>query len=102
MSKKSNLMGIFKIKSQKKVTTLMKCGHVANGEDRFGKPICLICIHNDKNANLPSDSLPDLTDRQAICLECGKIVQSSFGLVFFEHRPIKDTDTFYCGCEGWE
>lgn len=82
---------------------MMKCGHVANGIDKMGNPVCLICISDLKEAKIIDNSpLPDLTGRQAKCLDCGKIVESSLGLVFFDYRPKHAFDSFYCGCKGWE
>jgi hypothetical protein len=80
----------------------MECGHVANGIDRFGHPLCIICIGIDNGSTTVVSTLPNLSNRKATCGDCGKVVDSSLGLVFFEHRPKRETDTYYCGCCGWD
>ena len=53
----------------------------------------------------------DLTGRMAKCaysttrsgnLHNPETVKSGFGLAFFEYKPDKDFDTYYCGCHGWD
>lgn len=29
-------------------------------------------------------------------------VDSDYDLPFFQYRPGRSTDTYYCGCEGWD
>ena len=80
---------------------LMKCGHTANatyGEDN--KPCCAICIPN-KEAFEPADQ-PSLEERTAKCSDCDKETRSSTDLPFFEYRPDRPHDSYYCGCRGWE
>jgi hypothetical protein len=62
---------------------------------------------------------PDLTGRIAVCNQHRKPGQyaralmtsddpgpgrapSSWKLPFFEHRPDRETDSYYCGCWGFE
>lgn len=76
---------------------IMKCGHSASGTTIEGKPYCVIC-----NCGETAESKPDLTKRQAKCYYCGKVTRSDYSLPFFESKPDKDYDEYYCGCEGWE
>jgi len=83
----------------------MKCGHTANAHttNKDGKTIeiCCLCSGNpDAKIEVPP---PDLTGRKACCDHCRKLVDSNFEhLAFFEYRPSKDTDRYYCGCMGWD
>lgn len=45
---------------------------------------------------------PDLTGRKAKCSYGDKIVDSKWSLPFFNYRPGKEFDEYYCGCWGWE
>lgn len=77
---------------------LMACGHVANAEDAAThKPCCVIC-----NCHKIAQNKPDLRNRVAKCSTCGHITKSDFSLPFFEYRPDFKTDTYYCGCYGWD
>lgn len=76
---------------------LMKCGHTAQGTTADGKPYCVIC----DCAEVENDT-PDLTGRQAKCCYCGRVAKSDYDLPFFEAKPDKDFDEYYCGCEGWD
>jgi len=80
---------------------LMKCGHVAQGENSEGKPCCVICFP-DVESQIVDEEAPDLTGREAKCSECGRIVPSSYDLPFFEHRPDHEFDDYYNGCRGWD
>lgn len=44
----------------------------------------------------------DLSQREAMCECCTKVVPSSSKLAFFKHRPHLGVDGYYCGCRGWE
>lgn len=80
----------------------MECGHQANGE-RDGKPVCVICIGLDPGAEVARAELVDLSGRVAVCPDCGQRKPSNtHGLPFFQHRPDRDTDSFYDGCKGWD
>jgi len=83
------------------MSTLMKCGHVAQGVDSKGNPVCVICVGITPDAEIIEDNLPDLNSRIAICTYCGKTRPSDFGLPFFEYRPDKRLDKWYDGCLGW-
>lgn len=77
---------------------LMTCGHVANAVDAAThEPCCVIC-----NCHEIMQDKPDLTNRVAKCSTCGHITKSDFSLPFFEYRPNLQTDTYYCGCYGWD
>jgi hypothetical protein len=78
---------------------LMKCGHSSLGTLN-GKPVCPSCVGINKGAEEVAD-IPDLTDRKASCIYCKRLVVSNTDLPFFEHRPLLETDSYYCGCKGW-
>lgn len=87
---------------------LMCCGHVSNAVTSDGKPCCVICsafVPNEIAFLIDREIVNDtdgLEGRQAECSWCGKKVQSKWTLPFFEHRPYKPTDGYYCGCGGWD
>jgi hypothetical protein len=105
---------------------MMKCGHASNSvlSRVAGKevdppiPACVIC-----DCFEPAAIVPDLTGRIALCVyrgckaeqarrrdthygEFGKdgrsFAPSSVNLPFFEHRPDKPNDIYFCGCMGWD
>lgn len=78
---------------------MMTCGHTANAKTSDGKPCCVICSCYTVDE---TKTLPDLTGRFAECTDCRKTVPSRFNLPFFQHRPNQQTDTYYCGCFGWD
>lgn len=80
---------------------MMQCGHSANGTTSNGDPCCVICFGFTDKAELVAEQ-PDLTGRIALCSPCKKPVPSSDKLPFFNYRPTVDTDSYYCGCRGWE
>ena len=79
---------------------MMKCGHAANAT-HDGKPICAICFGITPDAEIIADTAPDLTGRKARCKYCSEVRDSKASLPFFEYRPKQKTDSFYCGCRGW-
>ena len=81
------------------MTPMMKCGHAANAT-RKGKPCCAICVGLTENGAIPVET-PPLEGRVAQC-SCGNSKPSSLNLAFFEHRPKCQTDSYYCGCRGWD
>lgn len=81
---------------------LMKCGHVAQGEDGDGNPVCIICIGIKEGAREVDPHPPELKGRMAECTDCGKTVESSYDLPFFAHYPDREKDSYYCGCWGWD
>lgn len=111
------------------MAVMMKCGHAANATSD-GKPACVICAMIDSGWNVVDDSPPDLSQRRARCTDYGRVGRydgnqgckrgtpcnceepSSDGittdgkpsrLAFFEYRPGKEFDEFYCGCSvGWD
>lgn len=36
------------------------------------------------------------------CYRCGSMESSKPSLPFFEYRPDKEYDSYYCGCFGWD
>lgn len=36
------------------------------------------------------------------CYGCGSYDNSRPSLPFFEYRPDREYDTYYCGCYGWD
>ena len=81
---------------------LMKCGHTAQGKDRFGNPVCAICVGLMTEAREVDPSPPDISGRMARCPDCHTEVKSDFSLPFFSHRPNSLKDAYYCGCRGWD
>lgn len=75
---------------------MMACGHTANGTLANGEPCCAICSCTEVVKK------PLLEGRKARCSYCGKETDSNYGLAFFEFRPEKEYDLYYCGCEGWD
>lgn len=89
---------------------MMKCGHRAAGESN-GKPACVICLGLDQNATVVDEGYKVPEGRKARCTYYGSMVRgevckseqpSSLSLAFFERRPEKEFDSFYCGCYGWD
>ena len=80
---------------------MMKCGHAANAKTADGRPCCAICagLTDEAYEAVPP---PPLEGRKAVCSACGKKTDSRLELPFFEYRPDKETDMYYCGCFGWD
>lgn len=78
------------------MTTLMKCGCVAQGTSE-GKPVCVVHMCHEV-----AENVPDLTGRMARCPYCSTEKPSALNLPFFEHKPGQVRDGFYCGCMGWD
>ena len=84
---------------------MMKCGHASNSkkilDDGTKVNSCIICRCTEE-----AESLPSLEGRVAVCGQHKggnpKEVESSWKLPFFEYRPDKENDTYYCGCWGWD
>ena len=94
------------------VTVLMACGHVAQGVNGNGDPVCVVCFGIREGATVVAEK-PSLEGRRAYCSyatgrdgESPKVhsegVPSSWDLPFFSYRPERETDTYYCGCWGWD
>lgn len=82
---------------------LMKCGHVANAIDKNGKPVCAICAPNVDGVTVGraiDSETGGLEGRKARCSWCSHTTDSRWNLPFFEYRPDKETDSYYCGCGG--
>lgn len=84
------------------MSVIMKCGHVAQGKDEAGNPVCVICVGITPNAKIIDESKPNLEGRKATCFYCRREQPSNTDLPFFEHRPDRETDAYYCGCYGWD
>lgn len=80
---------------------MMKCGHAANATHN-GKPVCAICFGLTPDAEIVADTAPDLTGRKAECRYCNCKADSNENLPFFKYRPKQKTDSYYCGCRGWD
>ena len=82
---------------------IMRCGHSANSTKQIAVddeiPYCVICDCDEIVGEVDNFTLQG---RKAKCSYCDKIVDSDFGLPFFENRPTKEYDSYYCGCEGWD
>lgn len=80
---------------------LMSCGHTANAHGEGGKPVCVICFGFNPKAEREAIVAPDLAGRDMRCAYCGKSHSSNLNAAFFEYRPSLGTDSYYCGCQGW-
>ncbi len=81
---------------------MLACGHSANAVDENGNPCCAICFGLKDGASETVVKTPDLKGRKAKCSMCDRTEPSSIDLAFFEYRPEKPTDLYYCGCKGWD
>ena len=63
---------------------LMQCGHAAQAREQNGNPVCVICVGIDTKARQIETVRPRLEGRTARC-SCGKEVESSSDLPFFEY-----------------
>lgn len=78
----------------------MSCGCVAQGYRTDTKEP--VCVTHDCDEVVKE--IPSLEGRKARCAYCQTVVDSSYGLPFFEHRPnhYQNFDGYYCGCRGWD
>lgn len=77
----------------------MKCDHASNSTSD-GKPWCIIC-----NCGIVEKEMREnegLENRFAKCSYCGSKTPSNWFLPFFEYRRDRETDSYYCGCGGWD
>ena len=84
---------------------LMKCGHVANAIDENGKPICAFCAPDVDGVTVErviDSETGGLEGRKARCTWCGRVTNSRWNLPFFAYSAKSDTDSYYCGCGGWD
>lgn len=81
------------------MSVLMKCGHTANALTN-GKPCCAICVPKREAFEIVEGF--DLKNRIAKCCYCSKKRTSDLDLPFFEYKPNKEFDEYYCGCYGWD
>ena len=84
---------------------MMECGHAAQGTmkipdfDNEGQIDIHVCVICDCKIVIPN---PTLDGRMARCPYCKKETPSRIKLPFFQHREGNDTDSYYCGCRGWD
>lgn len=88
-------------KSGNSMKPLMKCGHTANAVTAEGKPCCVIYAPSEDSYTILLER-PELTGRLAKCSDCGAVTDSKWRLPFFEYKPDKEYDEYYCGCYGWD
>ena len=87
---------------------MMKCGHAANAVNGLGKPVCVLCIGLGIGCNEIDHTFEVSKNREAICCykygscEIHGKKPSSTDLAFFESKPDKEFDEYYCGCHGWD
>lgn len=86
------------------MTRMMKCGHTSNAVNGRGDPVCIICLGIVSGADEVDENPPDFAGRVASCSYCRREQPSSNfrKLAFFEYRPSYKTDSYYCGCRGWD
>ena len=77
----------------------MKCGHVSNSTCN-DKPYCVICSCGLVEKEVKSNE--GLENRLASCIYCRREKPSDWELPFFSYNEDKDTDSYYCGCRGWD
>lgn len=78
---------------------LMECGHTNNALHN-GEPACAGCgCYNAVREVIGSDGIEG---RTAECEACRLTTSSKWSLPFFHHRPDRETDSYYCGCRGWD
>src|SRR4029077_7656227 len=94
-------------------TPILSCGHDATKHfkhswEHFHKGshspwYCEVC-----GSDSPIKFRPGLAGRQAKCTYCGALAASDgeqgkyCDLPFFQHRPERERDSYYCGCRGWD
>lgn len=89
-----------------KIKYLMACGHIAQAVDgKTGEPGCVFCFPSPKSM-IVERVIENMTDglegRKAKCAWCNKKTDSRWDLPFFEYKPDKEYDEYYCGCGGWD
>lgn len=87
------------------MSPMMKCGHAANAvRSGTNDPVCVICMGIDPGADRVDNSPSDFAGRMASCSYCRRERSSSEfeRLAFFKYRPDSKTDSYYCGCRGWD
>ena len=92
----------------------MRCGHATTAVDGSGHPVCPLC--QNYLGRTVAETQPVLEGRVARCWydtegvhkPIGREravpgpVPSSLDLPFFEYRPGKAEDGYYCGCQSWD
>lgn len=80
---------------------IMKCGHVVDEKH----PKCDLCNCTTILREVMNNT-DGLENRKARCCQHKTSkppeVPSRWDLPFFNYRPDKDFDEYYCGCWGWE
>jgi hypothetical protein len=92
-------------KQSEKEAVMMKCGHAANSMqgtlDGNFVPCCAICVPKPEAFQVATGEI-DLSGRIAKCRYCGAEMPSSLNLPFFSYNEKLKSDSFYCGCWGWD
>ena len=73
---------------------ILTCGCAAYARNEQGQECCTL------HANTEFMEV-DLTGRIAKCDMCSNTQKSSENLAFFKYKPNSNTDSYYCGCWGW-
>ena len=76
---------------------LMKCGHSAQGIDKDGNPVCVICAGLTPDAYIIAENPPDLTGRKARCHYYGKPIKK--GMYNAAHCLFGGCKDGICHCE---
>lgn len=79
---------------------MMKCGHSSEGayDTKTGNPVCVTCVGFTPLAEEVDESPPDISGRRSRCTMCGREVDSSFNLPFFEYCGPGSYDASMCKC----
>ena len=66
---------------------------------RENKILKVLAECNRQNLWVKGEVIPS---RVSECRDCGAMLISETSLPFFQERPERDTDSYYCGCYGWD
>lgn len=87
-----------------KTPPMMACGCRASGTCtslhgvKYDPPVPVCVVHSC----IEVGEEPNLEGRVAKCSSCRRTQPSTEPAAFFTHYPNHDTDSFYCGCRGWD
>ena len=79
---------------------ILECGCAENCRIRHKDYNGLGCIEHGPKPPLAEQ--PDLTGRVAICFPSCPTAPSDTCLPFFKYRAGRESDSYYCGCMGWD
>ena len=78
-----------------KITVCKGCGQAMMARDKNGNPACITCFGLSPDNSVPIEvEAPDV----AKCIYCKATRKVSPDLPFYDSR----TNTYYCGCRGWD